>query len=286
MLPPARVKGFHYGDDGPSSLPAGDDVNRMASTNRDCRDATDVDHPSDLICCTITSVNMKSVTYLLTPVAGHYGRVGRFFKDEGIWVVAVHQVDGLSDDTVVIQFEVAESPARLRRILAEDREWICDFQIAPGEDHPTLQLHFEPGGVHRDVIELHRAYAVVFDYPIEIVDHATQTFRVTEVGREDELRALLRETRETIDVTIERIGDYEPVGNSVLDQLTGRQKEVLGTAVELGYYDEPRNVTYEDIATSLECSASAVGQNLRRAERTVMASVVTSLERADGATQA
>lgn len=224
---------------------------------------------------------MKSVTYLLTPETGHYGRVGSFFDDEGIWLVAVHQVDGLHDGSVVMQFEVAESPERLREILAKDYEWIYDYQIAPGEDNPTLQLHFEPVGVHRDMIELHRSYAVVFDYPIEIVDHASRTFRVTEVGHESELRELIRETRETIDVTIERVGDYKPVANSVLDQLTERQRLVLGTAVELGYYEEPRNVTYDDVARNLDCSASAIGQHLRRAEQKVMAAIVTPADLAD-----
>lgn len=226
---------------------------------------------------------MKAVTYLLRPEDGHYGRVGKFFHEQKIFLVAVHSIDGLDDETVVMQFEVAERVDRLREILAEERDWIHGYEIAPGDSRPMLQLHFEPGGIHSEILALHRSAAVTLDYPIDVVDHARQTFRVTEVGREDVLRDLIQQTTETVDVTIERIGEYKPIAGTVFDDLTRRQQQVLGTAVELGYYDEPRHVTYEDIADQLDCSASAVGQHLRRAEETVMSEVVSEKQRIDSA---
>lgn len=224
---------------------------------------------------------MKSVTYLMRPEDVPYGRVGELFLAEEIWLVAVHNVDSLTDGSVVIQAEVAESADRLREVLSTDRDWIYDVQVASGADRPMLQLHFEPGGVHREVLELHRTSAVTLDYPIDVVDHASQTLRVTEVGPEPVLRDLIQETKATLDVTIERIGEYTPVSTSVFDDLTKRQRIVLGTAIELGYYDEPRNVTYEDISRELDCSASAVGQHLRRAEETVMSYVATESDLVD-----
>lgn len=224
---------------------------------------------------------MKSVTYVITPMSGTYGRIGRFFRDEGVWLVEIRHIEPLQDGSMVTQFDVATDPDRLRELFDPAPEWVHDFQLAPGEDGPLLQLHYEPTGVSREMFELHRSYAVSLDYPIEVADPAAQALRVTEVGREAELRDLVEATRESIDVTIEQVGEYTPVGDGVLDRLTQRQRDVLATALDLGYYDEPRDVTQADIAAAMECSASAVGQHLRRAEGEVM-SAVASPERLRG----
>lgn len=224
---------------------------------------------------------MKAVTYLITPTSGTFGRIGRFFRDNGVWLVGVRHIEQLHDDSMVMQFDVATDADRLRELFSPPPEWVHDFQLAPGEDGPTLQLHFDPTGVAREMFELHRSYAVSLDYPIEVAEPASQALRVTEVGREAELRDLVAATRESIDVTIEQVGEYSPVGDGVLGRLTQRQRDVLATALDLGYYDEPRDVTQADIATTMECSASAVGQHLRRAEAEVM-SAVASPERLRG----
>lgn len=227
---------------------------------------------------------MHAVTYLLTPKSGPYGRMGGFFQDEGIWLVAVHKVDILSDGSVVTQFEIADAPRPLAEIFEETADWVYDYQVAAGDERDTLQLHFEPAGIQRDVIDLHRSYATVFDYPIEVADHASQSFRVTEVGDESELRELLEETRQTIDVTVEKVGDFEPVSTRRAPELSDQQASVLAVAVELGYYDVPRNTTYADIAEAVDSSASAVGQHLRRAEAQVMRGVAGPMTEAGEAT--
>lgn len=223
----------------------------------------------------LSSGDMKAVTYCITPESGCYGRIGRFFREHGVWLVSVRDLDQLRDGSVVMQFDIAETPERLRALFGRDRDWVHDYQLAPGEQHPTLQLHYEPAGVTREMLELHRSHALLLDMPIEVADPVAQSLRVTEVGREAELQQLVEATRERIDVTIEQVGEYRSVTGQAMDELTDRQRQVLGQAVELGYYDEPRNVTHADIARTLDCSASAVGQHLRRAEQTVMTNVVS-----------
>ncbi|OLZ39885.1 hypothetical protein A6E15_02320 [Natrinema saccharevitans] len=50
---------------------------------------------------------------------------------------------------------------------------------------------------------------------------------------------------------------------------------MLRVAVEEGYYEEPRKVTYGDIAARLDCSAGTVGQHLRRIEARLMSSLIS-----------
>lgn len=229
-----------------------------------------VRHPKRLCPAARNPVLMRSVTYRLTP-KGEYGRIGPFFRENRIWVVAIHNIDPLRDDSVVMQFEVATPKDRLKDCL-DDQDWIRNYEFTSIHDNTVFQMHFTPEGLHREIYELHRSYPVLLDYPIEIVNQESQAFRVVEVGREEDLRELIRETREKVDVEVEQVGSYEPVARHH-QGLTERQREVVETAIELGYYESPRKATYEDIAGSLDCSPSAVGQHLRRAEAKVMSAV-------------
>lgn len=213
---------------------------------------------------------MRSVTYRLTPKR-EYGRIGPFFRENRVWVVAIHNIDPLRDDSIVMQFEVANSRDRIKDCLDEE-DWVQNYEFTSIHDNTVFQMHFTPQGLHREIYELHRSYPVLLDYPIEIVDQETQAFRVVEVGREKDLRKLINETRDKIDVEVEQVGSYEPLPYH-RHELTERQREVVETAIELGYYESPRKATYEDIAVDLDCSPSAVGQHLRRAEAKVMSTV-------------
>ncbi|WP_339105272.1 helix-turn-helix domain-containing protein [Haloterrigena salinisoli] len=88
-------------------------------------------------------------------------------------------------------------------------------------------------------------------------------------------------SRETISETV---AEYEAAGVSPdlrkfgtydgrdhpLDELTDRQREAIGTAYEMGYYEVPRTVTSEDVAAELEVDSSTVAELLQRAERNLL----------------
>jgi predicted DNA binding protein len=52
--------------------------------------------------------------------------------------------------------------------------------------------------------------------------------------------------------------------------LTDRQREVIETAFDLGYYEIPRKTTHADIATMLDLSGSTIDEHLRKAEAKLM----------------
>ena len=80
------------------------------------------------------------------------------------------------------------------------------------------------------------------------------------------------------------VGDYESAGASLdlrklggyegrdraLDALTDRQREVIETAFEMGYYEVPREVSTEDLAAELDVDDSTVAEHLQRAERNLL----------------
>lgn len=55
-----------------------------------------------------------------------------------------------------------------------------------------------------------------------------------------------------------------------LDALTERQRDLLETAYERGYFEVPRDVTAEEIASAFNMDASTVTEHLQRAKRNLL----------------
>lgn len=213
---------------------------------------------------------MRAVTFRLSFDGDDFDAGGRGLADAGVYREAIREIRTLADDSVIMQFEMGGDVAHLRELFSEDCDGLYGYDIMDVDESTLLQVHFRPEGQLRKLIDLHQDHAVVVDYPIEFIDPPDPTVRMVEVGRIDELRALIERLREWATVTIEEVGAYEPVSNRLFCSLTDRQQQVLTTAIERGYYDVPRDVTYEDIARDLDCSASTVGQHLRRIEAAVL----------------
>lgn len=63
-----------------------------------------------------------------------------------------------------------------------------------------------------------------------------------------------------------------------LEELTPRQREVLATAVAIGYYDHGEGVGVEAVAEKLGLASTTVWEHLSRAESTVMNGLVDRLD--------
>jgi len=66
-----------------------------------------------------------------------------------------------------------------------------------------------------------------------------------------------------VDIRLRRVNDYAgPVEGTV--DLTTAQREALLTALDAGYFEEPREVTLDEVAAELDISQPAAGGLLRR----------------------
>lgn len=95
------------------------------------------------------------------------------------------------------------------------------------------------------------------------------------VGRTAAVQATLDRIPPAIDVTVHEIGErgFEP--ESARAALSDRQREAVRAAIELGYYETPRKVTYEDIASHLDCAPSTASEHLQKAEAKIVRSTMT-----------
>ncbi|QCC59437.1 helix-turn-helix domain-containing protein [Natrinema thermotolerans] len=218
---------------------------------------------------------MRYVTYVITPLRGYFDRGAERLRELGVTFDAVRNVEQLNDGTIMTQKVLRGDRAVAERALEETGPTVVDYQLTDAGDRSILQLHYEPSDLTRELRAIHDRHAVLLDYPLEYTGPANRSLRVSEIGREDALRRLIEETRAIVDVEIERLGSYDPSAERPFTELTDRQREVLRVAVEEGYYEEPRQVTYGDIAARLDCSAGTVGQHLRRIEARLMSSLIS-----------
>jgi predicted DNA binding protein len=217
---------------------------------------------------------MRFASYVITPNRGYFDPGEEVFRDHGVILRTIEDVSILTDGSFVALYSVSADVDDIHASLSGAGDKVIGYDTAGGEGTRRLQVHYHPSDAVRSLFDLHRSHATHLEYPLEFVRTDTSSLRISLLGPESELQDQITATREAIDVTIEKVSSYEPAASREFGALTERQREVLQTAVEKGYYDVPRQATYEDIATDLDCSAGAVGQHLRRIESELLTGVV------------
>lgn len=72
---------------------------------------------------------------------------------------------------------------------------------------------------------------------------------------------------------LRKLGSYSG-GEKPTDELTDKQLEVIQTAMEMGYYEVPKEASTNQIAAELALDGSTVAEHLQRAERNVLRQVL------------
>ena len=93
---------------------------------------------------------------------------------------------------------------------------------------------------------------------------------VSLVGSQAAIREMLR-NYEAAGVVPDlcKLGEYDGESDP-LESLTDRQREVIETAYEMGFYEVPRQTSTEAVADELELEAATVSEHLQRAERNLL----------------
>lgn len=217
---------------------------------------------------------MRYLTVLVKPDGdGAFHPLGGALTDEpSIQRRAIHYVDLLADDTVLLFAEASGSQARYREIMEASPHVIS--YLTAGEDRWMAVSQFEPTETVRRALELQRESLLVIDTPIRFTseDH----LKVTYLGTDEVFRKLYGyiEEVEYMAVEILETGDYEADSSSFNRMLTSRQEEVLEAAVDLGYYSNPRQASLEDISDTVGITPGTVGEHLRKVEERVFDEIV------------
>jgi predicted DNA binding protein len=96
------------------------------------------------------------------------------------------------------------------------------------------------------------------------------------VGKSSPLQAMFDETADAIDVHVTEIGQFPCAAEDRSSRLTNRQREVIETALAMGYYEQPRKITHQDIAAELGCGLSTVTEHLQKSEDKLIRSAINN----------
>ena len=187
----------------------------------------------------------------------------------------IHNINRLADGTAVILYEVVGPKERIDAILEEHGTGMRRETTAVGEN-TLVWAHVDPedettASVVADLLDVADNYSIVVDTPIEFT--ADNELELTLIGESSVMQELFADVPESAQVTVERTGNYEPKQERLFSNLTARQQDVLLAAIEAGYYDDPRRATYDDVAEIVGCSATTVGEHLRKVERQLVREV-------------
>lgn len=154
--------------------------------------------------------------------------------------------------------------------------------LAEGNDlvEPTLVERYDDGGLFEFVVGGFcpaRALAERGAIPRTVASEGGQGTMVAEVPAGVSATAVIESflaDHPTVEMVSKRSTDrvsplltQEELRRAVDERLTDRQREVLTTAFELGYYDPEGGASGQVVADALEISPSTVSQHLQAAER-------------------
>jgi hypothetical protein len=183
---------------------------------------------------------------------------------------AIHAFEQLGDGSIALLTEVSGNLDRYREIVSSSPA-VRQFAVS-GDDRGYCYSHVEPTPVTSKLIEQKESSELVVKLPIEYTDDGGQ--RVTLVGREEDLVGSPVDVPDSFDVELVSTGPYRPEVEDVFADLTSRQRDVLDAAVRLGYYENPRQATHEDVAAEVGVEAGTVGKHLRSIESRVFSADV------------
>ncbi len=207
---------------------------------------------------------MRYVEGQLTPDRGWFHPIERRIQQApGIENERILQMQLLDDGTVTTMYELS-GDREVIEFAAEHMPELITYQISPMQNRIITYAHVEANEMLRGLLEIPQKFEVVPDFPIEFVGDGS--IRLTIVGDEEQIRQAMSAVPEGITVELEKLGDYAPENERLLTRLTDRQREVAQIAVEMGYYDTPRKVTYDDIADEVNVAPGTVGEILRKVE--------------------
>lgn len=112
---------------------------------------------------------------------------------------------------------------------------------------------------------------LVVVHPVEWHPDGTQSIDV--IGSAGEIQDLVDGLPDPVECTVEAIGGLEGVAEAAKARLSDRQQEALESALDLGYYDIPREASVEDVAADIGCARSTAAEHLRKTESKLLHAV-------------
>lgn len=170
------------------------------------------------------------------------------------------------EDGLTTLFAVHGDHEAFRDALADVPE-VVDADVTPDDERRFYFLSTIRPPVFERMFELFTTRGLLVITPVLYRDGEVHARLV---GSSGDVQAVLDDVPPAIDVEVNEIGERGFERESVAAALSDRQREAVQAAIELGYYEMPRQVTYDDIAELLDCAPSTASEHLQKAETKIV----------------
>ncbi|WP_267643977.1 helix-turn-helix domain-containing protein [Haloarchaeobius amylolyticus] len=184
-----------------------------------------------------------------------------------VTIEKTHQINRVGERFVELS-EFSGNIAKLEQVLSTE-DSVRDFTVT----HKTGLAYVEYGQSSSlaELFAILTAYSLVLIPPVEYTDeYPASGIRLTVVGTEAAITQITSNIPSGIDLYPEHVGEYVPGGSQLEDLLTERQRDVFEVAVELGYYEIPREATHKEIAAAVDRAPATVSEQLQRIEANLL----------------
>ena len=215
---------------------------------------------------------MRYVDFLLIPRGRYLHPVTAAIADDpSVHREALHHFNVLEDGTAVALVEFSGGIDRLESITGDNPD-VLSYDLSESETGAFVYSRITADEELQQLYSVPQRRELVLDTPMRYTDRGALEVRA--IGNQQSIREAIGDVPDGLGLKFLSTGEYDPDRPEADDQLTERQREILRTAVEMGYYEEPRQANYQDLADELDLSSGTVGEPLRKIESTVLKRLV------------
>jgi len=194
---------------------------------------------------------------------------------EYMWVSELSRQFPTAEFRLLSGYRLDQHALELGEVIAESRDRAVEAMRSHHAIRSYELLESEPGRAlakyettQTDLYDFAEQSALTIEFPVE-VRNGWYRFDLTGTREElDELEGVLEGS--PLSYELESL-----VSRTETESLlTDRQREVLSTAVRMGYYSVPRECTLADVAQALDVDKSSVSTTLRRGEAKLVKSAL------------
>jgi len=150
---------------------------------------------------------------------------------------------------------------------------IQEYELEPtSADRFYAYIDDETTGPLRGMFNPIGAGSIVVVPPV--IYHEDGSVSMSVFGSDTELQAALATLTAPVDLSVLEVSSLGAIPALAEASLTDRQYEALTAAVEVGYYEIPREASQEDVAAAIGLAPTTAADHLRRAEASLLKSAV------------
>jgi len=158
---------------------------------------------------------------------------------------------------------------------AKDIDAVIDYELEPAGDDAFYAYVFD---------EMTPASSAMFE-PVSyrglvvvppILYHDDGRVSMSAFGPANVIQRAIEAVPDPVEATVRSVSGLTGLPQVTESYLSERQQAALEAGLELGYYDVPRAANQDDVAAALECAPSTAAEHLRKAEKKVVQSVLST----------